>query len=148
MFTSKKLVGSDESDIKVLMTRIGNCNAILEDDKENSNSYYVKAGALIELSELTNDGVKKQNYIQDALNNYDMAVKFNSKNSLYIIDRAKCHIILGQYDLAQIDMTDASKLVPTGMMGNHIRTQIEQVQKQLENTKEQVNINQSSRKFF
>ncbi len=169
MFTNSCKTNVSAQKIRTLMTRISNCDAVIDDHKENPNSYYVKAGALVELYQLTGD----QKYIKDALLTYSIAVKLNPENALYLIDRAQCRIIIGlnqidvtqynltsedlvnqndltqegltQFDLAEIDLKEAAKLPEEDDVGGkHTINQIEKVKKDLAQFQKDLHPTQSS----
>lgn len=97
------------SKIKKLEDKIKLNNGNIKRDSTNPAHYHAKARNLAELSELVS-GDKKAAYQKQSLECYNKAIDLDTENSLYLADRSKLHVALGNNELAIIDVQTISSL--------------------------------------
>lgn len=78
----------------------------IEDNPENALAYYKKGGAFTKLKEATKDST----YNGKALSCYNKAIELDSTSSVYLGDRSKLHIAMGNPDLAVEDIKKVKDL--------------------------------------
>ena len=96
---------------------------------EESNNYYIKAGALLDLAKV----VEKQDsnkYLDEALKAYDEAIKLEPENTLYFVDRSKLYVQLDKIGLALEDIRKIGTLPQDdGVIGIYVKNTVEEVSK-------------------
>lgn len=113
--------------IEELQSLIELCDLDIEDNAKNHKAHYQKATALVDLF---HDSGNKE-YLGQALKCYDEAIKLTqSKDSLYLANRSKLYVEMGQPDIAARDIVTISKLPSqTGIHGMYIGNTIKDIAK-------------------
>jgi len=122
----KELILELERDIK-------GYNRTIKRHPEDSNVYYVKAGALTKLGQYT----KEPEYLRGALECYSKAIALSPSNSLYLVDRSKLYLTMGKLSLAAQDIaqlqSDDTRSHDNEVLSLYIANTIQEVTKTLAN---------------
>ncbi|HJD59250.1 MAG TPA: hypothetical protein LFW20_01010 [Rickettsia endosymbiont of Omalisus fontisbellaquei] len=114
--------------IQKLEDKINACDRLLKRDPKNANAHYSKGGALAEIAKYTPDHTAKILYYNRASVCFDKAINLtNEGNSLYLIDRSKLHVDMGQTELAVADIKKVNVL--DGVVGLYIKNTIRNIAK-------------------
>lgn len=68
---------------------------------KNDNCYYVMAGEYLQLYILDPD----MSLLDKALNSYNKALEISTENKLYLVNRAKLHLLMSNFGLAIKDLS-------------------------------------------
>jgi hypothetical protein len=96
---------------------------------DNSNIYYMKAGAFVKLAELTNNS----NYRNEALGQYNKAIELSPQSAMYLIDRIKLYLLMDKPNLAIEELALVKKAPSTenAVTDMYVRNGIDEVLKNL-----------------
>lgn len=100
----------------------------IEDDHDDANSYFMKAGVLVKLA---THAQGNGSYYDQALDCYNKAIELEGNNPLYLADRAKLYINnLGNANLAAVDIKTIEALPQAcGVTGIYITNTVADISK-------------------
>lgn len=93
--------------ITELEKNIEKYDRLIKRNPGSSNSYHLKAEALVEIGKLKGND---QEYYTQALKCYNTAIEIDPENALYVADRMKLHVTMGKPELAVEDMRKIKEL--------------------------------------
>jgi len=98
----------------------------LEKKRESASVYYEKANILVELLQFIKD---ESRLIKEALECYDSAIRLAPKKSIYLADRSKLHVLLGNNELAVKDIRTLKNLPEDNnyVLATYIKNTVEDI---------------------
>ncbi len=108
------MLKQQQQSIETQNQSIERCDRQIKSHPDRPNNYYLKAGALVKLSEITGDNT----YYDQALVCYNKAIDLSPQNGQYLADRSKLHIAMGNISLATQDVVAVQESPSMGKLSD------------------------------
>jgi tetratricopeptide (TPR) repeat protein len=114
-------------EVEGLIKKLKLCDISLKKNSQDHNSHYVKATNLFKLGTI----VGERKYFYEALDSYTNAINIDKENALYLSDRSKVYVKLGETELAVRDFELINKLPheAVSLVGMYIQNTLKDLSK-------------------